>query len=62
MSGETAVIILAVVGTGAALGLLIVPGQRDLRRDIANLRERMARVEGAVETLRDIIAKEVMYV
>ena len=56
MSGETAVIIVAVVGTGIALGLSIVPGQRELRRDIANLRERMARVEGVVETLRDTIA------
>ena len=56
MSGETAVIILAVIGTGVALGLSIVPGQRELRRDIANLRERMARVESAVETLRDAIA------
>lgn len=56
MSSETAVIILAVIGTGAALGLLIVPGQRELRRSIANLCERTARVEGAVETLRDTIA------
>ncbi len=56
MSGETAVIILAVIGAGAALGLLIVPGQRELRRDIANLCERMARVEGAVEALRNAIA------
>ncbi len=30
--------------------------QRDMHRDIANLRERMARVEGVVETLRDTIA------
>ena len=56
MSGDTAFIMLAVIGAGVALGLLIVPGQRELRRDIAGLRERMARVEGAVETLRDTIA------
>lgn len=30
--------------------------QRDMHRDIANLRERMARLEGVVETLRDTIA------
>ena len=56
MSGDTAVIIVTVFGTGVALGLSIVPDQRALRRDIADLRERMARVEGAVETLRDTIA------
>ena len=56
MSGDTAAIIIAIIGTGVALGLLIVPGQREIRRDIARLRERMARVEGAVETLRDTIA------
>ncbi len=56
MSGDTAAIIVAIIGTGVALGLLIVPGQREMRRDIANLRERMARVEGVVETLRDTIA------
>ena len=56
MSGDTAAIIVAIIGTGVALGLLIVPGQREMRRDIANLRERMARVEGVIETLRDTIA------
>ena len=56
MSGDTAFITLAVIGAGVALGLSIAPGQRELRRDIAGLRERMARVEGAVETLRYTIA------
>ena len=32
MSGDPAVIIVAVIGTGVALGLLIVPGQREIRR------------------------------
>lgn len=56
MSGDTAVIIVAIIGTGVALGLLIVPGQREMGRDIANLCERMARVEEVVETLRGTIA------
>lgn len=60
MSGDTIAIIVAIVGTGigtgTALGLLIVPGLREMRRDIANLRERMSRLEGVVETLRDTIA------
>ncbi len=56
MSGDTAAIIVAIIGTGIALGLLIVPSLREMRRDITDLRERMARVEGVVETLRDTIA------
>ena len=56
MSGDIAAIIVATIGTGVALGLLIVPGLRAMRRDIAGLREGMARVEGAVEALRDTIA------
>ena len=56
MSGDTVAIIVAIIGTGVALGLLIVPGLRAMRRDIAGLREGMARVEGAVEALRDTIA------
>ena len=56
MSGDTAAIIVAIIGTGVALGLSIVPGQRELRCGIANLCKRMARVEGAVETLRETIA------
>lgn len=56
MSGETAVIILAVIGTGATLGLLLVSGQCELRRGIADLRERMVRVEDAVDALRGTIA------
>ena len=56
MSGDIAAIIVATIGTGVALGLLIVPGLRAMRRDIAGLGEGMARVEGAVEALRDTIA------
>ncbi len=55
MNPDTIAIIVAIIGTGIALGLIIVPGQRDLRRDVADLRERMARLEGLFEgfTRRD---------
>lgn len=53
MTGDTIAIIVAIVGTGlgtgTALGLLIVPGLREMRRDISELRERMARLEGLFE-------------
>jgi len=42
MNIDTITIILAILGTGAGL----VPGQRDLKRSISDLRERMARLEG----------------
>ena len=55
MSPETVTIVVAIIGTGIALGAAIVPGQRELRRDVADLRERMARLEGLFEgfTRRD---------
>ena len=34
---------------GVALAGLIIAGQREMRRDIADLRERMARLEGLFE-------------
>ena len=40
---------LTIIGTGVALAVLIVPGQRSMQRDIADLRERMARLEGLFE-------------
>ena len=56
MSADTVTIVVAIIGTGIALGVLIVPSLRDLRRDIAgihrdvaDLRERMARLEGLFE-------------
>ena len=62
MAPDTITIVTAIIGTGIALGVLIVPSLRDLRRDvagihrdIADLRERMARLEGLFEgfTLRE---------
>ena len=53
MDDSTIAIIISVVAVGATLGIglasLIVPSLRDLRRDVADLRERMARLEGLFE-------------
>ncbi|MCY4487589.1 MAG: hypothetical protein OXF11_10810 [Deltaproteobacteria bacterium] len=48
-------ILVAVFGTGIALAGLILPDLRSMKRDIADLRERMARLEGLFEgfTRRD---------
>ena len=46
MSSDTIAIVVAIVGTGIVLAGLIVPSLRELRRDVADLRERMARLEG----------------
>ena len=39
------------LGVGIALAGLILPGQHKMRRDIVDLRERMARLEGLIEGL-----------
>ena len=53
MDNSTIAIIVSVVAVGATLGIglatLIVPSLRDLRRDVNDLRERMARIEGLFE-------------
>ncbi|MCY4290350.1 MAG: hypothetical protein OXC72_01135 [Roseovarius sp.] len=46
MNFETLTII---VGIGIALAAVVVPGQRDLKQSVADLRERMARPEGLFE-------------
>ena len=50
-----AYILIAIFGTGIALAGLILPDLRSMKRDIADLRERMARLEGLFEgfTRRD---------
>ena len=59
MDSNTIAIIVSVVAVGATVGIglatLILPALREMRRDIANLRERMARIEGLFEgfTRRD---------
>ena len=49
MSPDTVAIVIAILGTGIALAVLIVPSLRELRRDVAGLCERMARLEGLFE-------------
>ena len=55
MEGNTIAIIVSVVAVGIGLATLILPALREMRRDMANLRERMARLEGLFEgfTRRD---------
>ena len=38
--------LIAVIGVAIALVAAILPGQHAMRRDVAGLRERMARLEG----------------
>lgn len=53
MSADTStiIIVLTIIGTGAALALAILPGLRDLRRELHTLGERVSRLESAVEGL-----------
>ena len=65
-------IIIAIVSVVMGLGGLILSGQRttnreiaairselsEVRSDIGDLRERMARLEGRVDTLVDVFSKE----
>ena len=48
--------LIAVIGAAIALAAVILPGQHAMRRDIADLRERMARLEGTVQVLSQILA------
>ena len=41
--------LIAIIGAAIALAAAILPGQYAMRRDIADLRERMARLEGLFE-------------
>ena len=65
MDSSTIAIIVSVVAVGATLGVglatLIVPSLRDLRRDVADVRERMARLEGLFQgfTRRENSGREV---
>ena len=46
MSPELIGIIVAAVSIVVSLAAIIIPGQREMRRDIGELRERMSRLEG----------------
>ncbi|MCY4588318.1 MAG: hypothetical protein OXB98_19995 [Bryobacterales bacterium] len=50
----------AVIGSAVALGGLILNSQRgitELRRDVGDLRERMARMEGRLDSLENVIVQ-----
>ena len=42
---------IAIIAVGIALAGVLMPGQWALRRDMAEVRERLARLEGAVDVL-----------
>ncbi len=42
-------VLVTIIGTGITLALLLVPGQRELQRQVSDMRERMARLEGLFE-------------
>lgn len=43
--------LITIIGTGLGLAALILPGQAAMRRDIGDLRERMAKLAGLLEEL-----------
>ena len=47
--------LIAIIGAAIALAAVILPGQHAMRRDIADLWERMARLEGTVQVLSQIL-------
>ena len=49
MDMNTIAIIVAIVGTGIALWRVLEGSLREIRRDVGDLRERMARIEGMFE-------------
>ena len=55
MDASEIYLFVAIFGTGIALAGLILPDLRSMKRDIADLRERMAHLEGLFEgfTRRD---------
>ena len=58
MSPDTIAIVIAVLGSGIALAVLVVPSRRELRRGVSDLREHMAWLEGLFEgfTRRETVA------
>lgn len=47
--------LIAIIGAAIALAAVILLGQHAMRRDIADLRERMARLEGTVQVLSQVL-------
>ena len=46
---------IAIIGAAIMLAAAILPGQYAMRRDIGDLRERMARLEGTVGVLSEFL-------
>ena len=53
--GGTGYILIAIVGVGIALGVAIIPGLRELRCDVKDMGERIARLEGKVEVISSAV-------
>ncbi len=47
--------LIAIIAAAISLAALILPGLHAMRRDIVDLRERMARLEGAVDVLTNFL-------
>ena len=54
MNYELITIVFTIVGTGVAMTGLIVPRLSKIDNHIADLRERMARLEGSIDVLKDL--------
>lgn len=54
MNYEFITIVFTIVGTGIAMTGLIVPRLSKIDNHIADLRERMARLEGSIDVLKDL--------
>ena len=55
MNYELITIVFTIVGTGIAMTGLIVPRLSKIDNHIADLRERMARLEGSIDVLKDLV-------
>ena len=54
MNYELIAIVFTIVGTGVAMTGLIVSRPSKIDNHIADLRERMARLEGSIDLLKDL--------
>ena len=59
MNYELITIVFTIVGTGIAMTGLIVPRLSKIDNHIADLRERMARLEGSIDVLKDLFQASV---
>ena len=59
MNYELITIVFTIVGTGIAMTGLIIPRLSKIDNHIADLRERMARLEGSIDVLKDLFQASV---